>query len=196
MDIISAILILFLVMDPMGNIPCFLSILKDVEPKRRKFIVIRELFVALVVLVFFMFAGQYFLKLLRVTQSSLSIAGGIILFLIAIKLIFYGSARIFENDTVGEPLVVPLAIPLIAGPSAIAMVILFMAHNPEKWLQWLTALICAWAISGAILIFSEIIGRVLGNRILAAVERLTGMLLAVVSVEMFVSAVRNTFINN
>ena len=193
MDIISAILILFLVMDPMGNIPCFISILKEAEPARRKYIIIRELLVALIVLIFFMFAGQYFLKLLRVTQSSLSIAGGIILFLIAIKLIFYGSARIFEDDIVGEPLVVPLAIPLVAGPSAIAMVILFMAHNPEKWMQWLIALICAWAVSGVILIFSEMIGRLLGNRILAAVERLTGMLLAVVSVEMFVSAVQDTF---
>ena len=186
-------MLLFLVLDPIGNIPCFLAVLRGVSPERRRLVIIRELFIALAVLLIFMFAGKYILILLKISQSSLGIAGGIVLFLIAIKMIFAGSAEIFPNSLDGEPLVVPLAVPFVAGPSAITAVILLMAQEPAQWLEWLIALICAWILSGLILLFSEKIGHITGDRILIAVERLMGMLLSVVSVQMLVTGIRQSF---
>ena len=186
-------LLLFLVLDPIGNIPCFLAVLRGVSPARRRTVIIRELFIALAVLLIFMFAGKYILILLKISQSSLGIAGGIVLFLISIKMIFAGSAEIFPNSLDGEPLVVPLAVPFVAGPSAITAVILLMAQEPAQWLEWLIAPIFAWILSGLILLFSERIGRLTGDRILVAAERLMGMLLSVVSVQMLVTGIRQSF---
>jgi multiple antibiotic resistance protein len=193
MTIISAVILLFLVIDPIGNIPCYLSVLKGVDPARRRAVVIRELLIALVILIMFMFTGKYILKLLQISQSSLGIAGGIVLFLIAIKMIFSGSTEIFANSTDGEPLVVPLAVPFVAGPSAITTVILMMAKDSSLWGEWLVSLVIAWFLSGLILLFSEKIGQLLGNRVLIATERLMGMLLTVVSVEMLVTGIRQSF---
>lgn len=180
-------------MDPIGNIPCFLAVLRNVSPDRRRIVIIRELLIALAVLFLFMFTGKYILILLKISQSSLGIAGGIVLFLIAIKMIFAGSAELFPNTLEGEPLVVPLAVPFVAGPSAITAVILLMAQEPSHWFEWLIALVCAWVLSGLILLFSERIGRFTGDRILIAVERLMGMLLSVVSVQMLVTGIRQSF---
>jgi len=193
MSVISSVFLLFLVLDPIGNIPCFLGVLKGVNPDRRGAIIVRELLIALIILIIFMFTGKYILKLLQISQSSLGIAGGIVLFLIAIKMIFSGSTEIFANSTEGEPLIVPLAVPFVAGPSATAAVILMMAREPSRWVEWLVSLICAWVMSSAILLFSERIGRLAGNRILIAIERLMGMLLTVVSVEMLVTGIRQSF---
>jgi len=193
MSVVSAIFLLFLVLDPLGNIPFFVSGLKDVAPDRRSVVIMRELLIALLILMVFMFTGQHILNLLHVSQSSLGIAGGIVLFLIAIKMVFSRASEIFTSDADGEPFVVPLAVPLVAGPSAITAVILLMAREPSRWLEWTVALICAWAASGVILLFSGIIGRIAGNRILIATERLMGMLLAVVSVEMIVTGIRQAF---
>lgn len=193
MSVISAFFLLFLIFDPIGNIPCFLVVLKEISPDKRRAIIIRELLIALILLIVFMFTGKYILKLLQISQSSLGIAGGIILFLIAIKMIFSGATEIFVNSTEGEPLVVPLAVPFIAGPSAITAVILIMAQEPSRWDEWLVSLLCAWALSAAILLFSERIGRLVDNRVLTAIERLMGMLLTVVSIEIFVTGIRQSF---
>ena len=126
MDIISAATLLFLVMDPLGNIPVFLSVLDDVEPGRRTRVLIRELLLALVVLVAFLYAGQVMLGFLGLSEHSIRIAGGIILFLIALKMVFPVSRSAHTADEIqGEPLLVPLAIPMVAGPSAMAVVIRF-----------------------------------------------------------------------
>ena len=193
MAIISAIFLLFIVLDPIGNIPCYLSVLKDVDCTKRQAIIVRESLIALAILMLFMFTGKYILQLLQVSQSSLGIAGGIVLFLIAIKMIFSSSSELFANHSEKEPLVVPLAVPLVAGPSSISAVILMMAREPTRWIDWLIALICAWMISGIILLFSEKIGRFAGNRALVAVERLMGILLTVVSVEMIIVGIRQSF---
>lgn len=193
MTMASAVVLLFLILDPLGNIPCFLSVLRDVSPDRRRTIIIRELFIALIILLIFMFSGRYILRLLQISQSSLGIAGGIVLFLIAIRMIFSGSAEMLADHPDGEPLVVPLAVPLVAGPSAIAAVILMMAREPSRWVEWLAALICAWALTAVILLFSEKIGRLAGDRTLMAMERLMGLMLTVVSVEMLVTGIRQAF---
>jgi multiple antibiotic resistance protein len=190
MTLFTAAVLLFLVIDPFGNIPLFSSILKNVDHLKQRKIILRELFIALIVLIVFLFTGRYILGFLDISESSLSIAGGIILFLIAVKMIFLGSEKLFGDAPEGEPLIVPLAIPFIAGPSAIATVLLLMAREPSRWPEWLTALVCAWFFSAVILLFSNQISQLVGNKVLTAIERLMGMLLTMVAVEMFIKGLR------
>jgi multiple antibiotic resistance protein len=134
MSIFSAALLLFLVIDPFGNIPFFLSVLKHIEYQRQKWIILRELVIAFAVLVFFLFTGRYVLLLLDISAPALSMAEGIILFLIALKMIFFDSEEIFGKAPDGEPLIVPLAIPFIAGPSALATVLLLLSNQISRLL--------------------------------------------------------------
>ena len=193
MTVLAAILLLIIIMDPIGNVPVFLSILKNIPIERRRKIIIRELLIALVVLLFFMFIGRYILQLLQIEQSSLGIAGGIILFLIAIKMIFPGTKPMFTHDKKTEPLVVPLAVPMLAGPSAIAAVILFMAREPSRWIEWTFVVFVAFLVTGVILVSSETLGRKLGNRALIAIERLMGIILVMVSVDFILDGIKETF---
>ena len=193
MSMLSAALLLFLVLDPLGNIPLFLVALKNVDPAKHKRIIIRELLIGLLVLIFFLFMGRYFLVLMHVSKPALSISGGIVLFLIAIKMIFSGAEEVFGIGIEGEPFIVPLAIPLIAGPSAMATVLLLMAQEPARWLEWLAALLGAWALTVIILLFSKGLRRLLKTRGLIALERLMGMILTTVSVEMLVTGIRDSF---
>jgi multiple antibiotic resistance protein len=193
MSILSAIILLLLVLDPIGNVPLFLCALKPVPRVRHRRIIVRESCIGLVILMFFLFMGRYILTVLRISQSSLSIAGGIILFMIAIKMVFAGSEKIFGDKTSGEPFIVPLAIPLIAGPSAMSTVLLLMAREPSRWIDWFAALVIAWLVSMVVLLFSSRLSRLFGERGLTAVERLMGMILVTVAVEMFLDGVHASF---
>lgn len=194
MTILSAAILLFLVMDPFGNIPVFLVHLRGIPPKRQRRIVCREMLIALAVLVAFLFCGRLVLDVLHVTESSLGIAGGIILFMIAVNMVFSGSEQIFRGQGHdGEPFIVPLAIPLVAGPSSMATVMLLMARQPDRWPAWLMALVAAWMVGGLILLLSSWFSRMLGARGLTALERLMGLLLTTVAVEMFIQGVRRAF---
>ena len=193
MTITSAIFLLVLIMDPFANIPIFLALLKNVPASRRRIIIIRELLIALFVLLLFMFSGQYILQLLQISESSLGVAGGVVLFLISLKMIFSGSEDIFTNTPEGEPLVVPLAIPLIAGPSAIAAVILIMANDPNRWVDWGIALVMAWSLVGLILIFSEKFSRHISHKAFAAIERLMGILLTIIAIDMILDGIKKAF---
>lgn len=193
MTVLAAIFLLIIIMDPIGNVPVFLSILKNIPLERRKKIIIRELIIAFVILLFFMFIGRYLLQLLQIEQSSLGIAGGIILFIIAIRMIFPGTKPMFTHNEEAEPLVVPLAIPMLAGPSAIAAVILLMAQEPNRWIEWIFVVFVASLISGIILISSEALGSKLGNRALTAIERLMGIFLIMVSVDFILDGIKQTF---
>ena len=190
MTIFSAALLLFLVMDPFGNIPFFITALKNVDAHRHKKVIIRELLIALFVLVLFLFFGQYILKLLQISEPSLTIAGGIILFLIALKMIFPGPGGVFEENLGGEPFIVPLAIPYVAGPSALASVLLIMSREPGRWLDWLVALLLAWFCSGVIIFLSGSLRRYLGERGLIAMERLMGMILTTIAVQMLLTGIK------
>ena len=193
MTVLAAILLLLIIMDPIGNVPVFLSILRNIPIERRRIIIIRELLIALIILLFFMFVGRFILQLLEIEQSSLGITGGIILFIIAIRMIFPGTKPMFSHNEESEPLVVPLAIPMLAGPSAIAAVILFMAQEPNRWIEWTFVVFVASLISGIILISSEALGRKLGNRALTAIERLMGIFLIMVSVDFILDGIKLTF---
>ncbi len=189
MDVLSAIVTLFLVMDPLGNVPLFLSVLKGVPPARRQRVIVRELAIAYGVLVFFLLIGNAFLRFLGLDQEAVSIAGGIVLFIIAIRMIFPGEGGFTGGTPEGEPFVVPLAIPLIAGPSTLATLLLLDRSVPSATVTLLLVVTIAWAISGVILLSSTFLYRVLGERGLIAMERLMGMVLVMVAVQMLMDGV-------
>ena len=192
MAIASAAFLLFLVMDPLGNVPFFLSALAQVEPARRGRVIVRELLVAYAVLVVFLFLGSPLLQLMQVSEPALKIAGGVILFLIAVRMVFPSAGHAHE-DMDGEPFIVPLAIPYVAGPSAMATVILMMSQDPHRWPEWLAALTLAWLASAAIIAASGGLSRLLGRKGLVALERLMGMVLVAVAVQMFLDGLRVAF---
>ncbi len=190
MDTLSAFVTLLFVMDPLGNIPVFLAILKDVDPQRRQRILARELLIALVVLLLFLWCGGAVLDFLGLRQESISIAGAIILFLIALRMIFPSPHGIMGALPEGEPFIVPLAIPMVAGPSALAISMLLVTSNPGRMLDWTLALVGAWAAAAATLMCAPLLLRALGARGLIAVERLMGMILVMISVQMFFQGVQ------
>lgn len=193
---ISAAVLLFLVMDPLGNIPFFLSALKPVEPARQIRVIIRELLIALAVLVAFLFLGQYILNLLKISEPALTLSGGVILFLIALRMIFPSRETSMREDVTGEPFIVPLAIPYVAGPSALATELLLMSREPDRWPEWLGALGLAWSVSSAIILCSGFVSRVLGEKGMTALERLMGMILVAVSIQMVLDGVRKAMAPN
>ncbi len=191
MTTFSAIVLLFLIMDPIGNIPLFLSALKNVNEQRQKQIIIRELLIAWLVMIIFLFAGQHVLHLLNISEPSLTIAGGIILFLIAIRMIFPEYERKGEQLIDSEPFIVPLAIPSIAGPAALTSVLFIANRNPDRWPWWLLAITIACIASGIILFFASVLSRYLGKRGIIALERLMGLILVTISVQMFMTGITN-----
>jgi multiple antibiotic resistance protein len=178
MSVFSAAMLLFLVMDPFGNIPLFMTALQGIDSTRHTRIIIRELFIALGVLVLFLFTGQYLLNVFDISESALTAAGGTVLLLIAIKMIFPGPKGLAVEAPVGEPFIVPLAVPYVAGPSAMATVLLIMSREPGRWL-----------VSGLIISMSGVLARLLGQRVLIAIERLMGMLLVAVAIQMLMTGV-------
>ena len=185
----SAIVVLLLVVDPIGNIPIAVTLLRRVDPARRTRVVARECAIALAVLLVFVFAGEALLRLFGLTGTSLNIAGGVILFLIAIKMVFRSGGEIFGQLPEGEPFIVPLAIPSIAGPTAIATVVVLASSAPLRWPEWTIAVFVAVAVSFVVLAFADRIARALGERTLAALERLMGLVLTAIAVEMLLRGI-------
>jgi multiple antibiotic resistance protein len=196
MTTLSAALLLFLVMDPLGNIPLFLTTLKKVEPSLQRKVVLRELLIAFFVLVAFLFLGQYLMQLLNLSQTALTTAGGIILMMIAIKMIFPRNSSSNEEEIESEPFIVPLAIPAVAGPSAMATSLLMMSSDPSRWADWLLAVFVAWFATAIIIYFSSYFARFLGEKGLIAIERLMGMLLITVAVQMLLNGIADFVANN
>ncbi len=190
MSFLSATLILFFIMDPLGNIPIFHSILQKVPDQKRTGIIIRELIFAYLILLFFLMAGEPMLNLLGLKQSSLSITGGIVLFLIAIGMVYpqHGIKGDSEHE---DPFIVPLAMPLIAGPSAIAALLLMASRDPDRIGTWIGALSLAWGITFLILLLSGVMMRFVGKKGLRAMARLMGMLLIMMSVQMFLDGLES-----
>ncbi len=184
MTILSAALLLFLILDPLGNIPVFLSLLKPLAPKRQRIVLVRELLIALAVLMGFLWGGKYALELMHLRQESVAIAGGIVLFLIGIRMIFPRPEGLMGAVPDGEPFIVPMAIPLVAGPSGMAAVMLMGSNEPDRLGDWSLALLLAWGATAVILMSATLLYKLLGARALTALERLMGMLLVAISVQM------------
>jgi MarC family membrane protein len=189
MTIASAALLLFLILDPLGNIPVFLSLLRPLPAPRRRIVLVRELLIALAVLMLFLWGGKYALDLMHLRQESVSIAGGIVLFLIGLRMIFPPPEGLMGELPDGEPFIVPMAIPLVAGPSGMAAVMLMGSKDPDRLMDWSMALLIAWVATAAILFCATALYRWLGTRVLTAVERLMGMLLVAISVQMLLDGV-------
>lgn len=184
----SSVITLCLVMDPFGNIPLFVSALKKVAPERRKTVLIRELLIAMAITVAFLFLGKWFLRMFGINSFSMSIAGGIILFIISVKLVFSNEEETHTNPKEEEPFIVPLAIPLVAGPAVLSIVMIISAQQPNK-LVTLSAVLAASLINSAVLMLSSPITNLLGRRGLTAIERLSGMILVLMSVDMVMRGV-------
>lgn len=185
----SALVILLLVMDPVGNAALFVSLLRNVEPARRARVIVRECAIAYAVLLVFAFFGRALLDLMSISGPSLNIAGGVILFLIALRMIFQSSEGLFGEMPGGEPFIVPLAIPAIAGPAAIATVILMVSRAPGRLLEWCAAITVAMLVTLAFLLGAERIAKLAGERGLLAFERLMGLILTAIAVEMLLRGI-------
>src|SRR5690625_1051840 len=202
-SLLSAALLLFFVMDPFGNAPLAISLLRDVEKSRRRIVLMRELLIALGVLIFFPFFVEYMVRFMCLQQESgpiaggrqegaqvsLSIAGGIVLGFVGLRMLFPSKEGVLGHQVGGEPFIVPLAIPLIAGPSAMAMVIVMAKSNPGQMGMWFGALLLAWTATAVVMMASPLLLRVLRERGLTAIERLMGMVLIMLAVQMVINGI-------
>ncbi len=189
-EVSSAAATLFLIMDPLGNVPIFHALLSRVPPQRRRRVLARELCVALVVLLGVLFAGNAVLGFLGLSQPSLNISGGVLLFIIALRMIFPGRVEAAEEQGDEEPFIVPLAIPMLAGPSTIAVLLLLSSSRPDRLGQWSLALALAWLGSAALLLASPRLMALLGTRGSRALERLMGMILVTLATQMLLNGIR------
>lgn len=187
----SAVVILVLVMDPVGNIPLFVSVLRQVEPSRRARVILRECLIAFAVLMLFVFFGGMILGVLGLSDAALGIAGGLILFLVALRMIFRHPEGIFGDTAAAEPFIVPLATPAIAGPAAIATVMLLVSRAPQRLLEWCLAVAIAMLVTVAVLTAAERIAKLAGERGLLAFERLMGLILTAIAVEMLLRGIES-----
>ena len=190
---LSALVLLLLVLDPLGSLPIFSSVMQGVAPERRRRVALREGVLAFGVLLAFMLGGQGFLSLMRLSERSLEVAGGVILLIIAIRMIFTGGGEVYASDGQGEPFIFPLAVPLMAGPSAMATVLLLASRQPERLLAWVGALTLAMAVSTGVLLSAQGIRRWLGASLVVAIEKLMGLVLTAVAVEMILAGLKRYF---
>jgi MarC family membrane protein len=187
---LSATILLVLITDPIGNIPIFANALKHVAPERRPRVILREILIAFALLLTFMFVGETFLRVMNLSELSLQIGGGVILFLIALRMVFPPPSSGAEEEQMAEPLIVPLAVPAIAGPSALATVLLLVSQQPERRMEWIGALCVTMLVSAIVLVSAERIQRIIGTRLVTAVERLMGLVLVSVAVEMLLRGLK------
>ncbi|MFN3417193.1 MAG: MarC family protein [Caldimonas sp.] len=192
-NFLSALILLLLVLDPFGSLPIFISVLRGVPPERRTRVAVREVLIAFVVLLGFMFAGGAFLKLMHLSERSLEVAGGVILLIIAIRMIFASGGEIYAAGTGREPFIFPLAVPLLAGPSAMATVLLLASRQPERLLEWVGALSVAMLVCGAVLLAADRLRRLLGDSMVSAIEKLMGLVLTAIAVEMILAGLKRYF---
>lgn len=190
---LSAFILLLLVLDPLGSLPIFIPIMRGVPPERRRRVALREVSIAFCVLLAFMFLGNGFLRVMHLSERSLEVAGGVILLMVAIRMIFSHEGGVYGTPEGKEPLIFPLAVPLLAGPSAMATVLLLASRQPGQVLEWIAALTCAMAVSGAVLILCDRIRRWVGDSVVSATEKLMGLVLTAIAVEMILAGLKRYF---
>ncbi len=190
---LSAFILLLLVLDPLGSLPVFIPLMRDVAPARRRRVAVREVLIAFSVLFVFMFFGDVFLRVMRLSERSLEVAGGVILLMVAIRMIFSHEGGVYGMPDGKEPFIFPLAVPLLAGPSAMATVLLLASRQPDKLMSWVGALCGAMAVSGAVLLLCERIRKLLGDSVVSALEKLMGLVLTAIAVEMILAGLKQYF---
>jgi len=189
-EFVSAVVLLLLVTDPFGNVPLVNAMLAGVPAPRRRLVILRECTIAFALLITFMLFGHKFLEVMHLSQTSLSIAGGVILFMIAIRMVFPRPEGALGGQPAGEPFIVPLAIPFIAGPSALATVMLMATRDPSKLAMWALAITVTMVLVCVILLVGERLQRLMGDRLMQAIERLMGLILTAMAVEMLLGGIR------
>jgi MarC family membrane protein len=193
-NFLSALVLLLLVLDPFGSLPIFISVMRNVAPERRRRVALRESAIAFGVLLLFMVSGQAFLSLMHLSERSLEVAGGVILLIISIKMIFASGGELYPSEgETREPLVFPLAVPLLAGPSAMATVLLLASRQPERLWHWIAALTVAMAVSAVVLLGADRIRRWIGGSMVHAIEKLMGLVLTAIAVEMILAGLKRYF---
>ncbi|MEP6739469.1 MAG: MarC family protein [Caldimonas sp.] len=190
---LSAFILLLLVLDPFGSLPIFIPVMRTVRADRRALVAIREVVIAFAVLCAFMFFGEAFLRVMHLSERSLEVAGGVILLMVAIRMIFSQAGGVYGVTDEREPLIFPLAIPLLAGPSAMATVLLLASRQPDQVGEWIGALACAMAVSGAVLLGCNRLRRLLGDSVVSALEKLMGLVLTAIAVEMILAGLKRYF---
>ena len=191
---LSAFVLLLLVLDPLGSLPIFISVMRSVDPARRTRVALRETAIAFGVLAAFMFSGRGFLSLMHLSERSLEVAGGVILLLIAMRMIFQSGGEIYAGDgKPREPLIFPLAVPLLAGPSAMATVLLLASRQPDRMADWIGALSAAMAVSALVLLSADRLRKLLGHSLVSAIEKLMGLVLTAIAVEMILAGLKRYF---
>ena len=190
---LSALVLLLLVLDPFGSLPIFISVMRNVAPERRTRVAVRESVLAFGVLLVFMLAGQAFLALMRLSERSLEVAGGVILLIIAIRMIFSLGGVYAADAKAREPFIFPLAVPLLAGPSAMATVLLLASRQPERLFDWVGALTVAMLVSAAVLLGADRIRHWIGSSMVSAIEKLMGLVLTAIAVEMILAGLKRYF---
>jgi MarC family membrane protein len=192
-NFLSAFILLLLVLDPLGSLPIFIPIMRDVPRERRTWVALREVGIAFCVLAAFMFLGERFLHVMRLSERSLEVAGGVILLIIAIRMIFSREGGVYGVPEGREPFIFPLAVPLLAGPSAMATVLLLASRQPDRMPSWVGALAAAMAVSGVTLLMCDGIRRLLGDSVVSALEKLMGLVLTSIAVEMILAGLKRYF---
>jgi small neutral amino acid transporter SnatA (MarC family) len=190
-ELLSATVLLILVTDPFGNVPLVVAALREVPRERRLKVVVRECLIAYLLLLVFLFGGKSFLELMHLSETSVSIAGGVILFLIALRMVFPSAGGVFGDGGTGEPFIVPLAIPAIAGPSALATVMLLASRSPGSLGMLVIAVSITMAVGVVVLASADRVQRVIGEHGVLALERLMGLVLTALAVEMLLSGIRS-----
>lgn len=194
-NFVSALILLLLVLDPLGSLPICIPIMREVPKERRARVAMREVTIAFLVLLGFMFTGEGFLRVMHLSERSLEVAGGVILLMVAIRMIFNSQGESVYGVVPGkEPLIFPLAVPLMAGPSAMATVLLLASRQPEKIWHWIGALAVAMWICGLTLLMAERIRKLLGDSVVAAIEKLMGLVLTAIAVEMVLAGLKRYFV--
>jgi MarC family membrane protein len=191
---LSAFILLLLVLDPLGSLPVFIPIMRGVPQERRRLVAVREVSIAFCVLLAFMFLGNGFLRVMHLSERSLEVAGGVILLMVAIRMIFSAEGGVYGTPDGKEPLIFPLAVPLLAGPSAMATVLLLASRQPGRVMEWIGALACAMLVSGAFLMLCDRIRRLLGDSVVSALEKLMGLVLTAIAVEMVLAGLKRYFL--
>jgi MarC family membrane protein len=192
-EILSSVFLLLLVLDPLGNVPFVLSLLRGMPAERKRRIILRECAIATGVLILFLFVGDWLLAAMHLSNPALEISGGLILFLIALRMVFPPAGHeVAETEPRPEPFIVPLAVPMIAGPSALAMVLLASRQSGDV-LTWVGAVLLASAVNAAILLISDPLARLFGRSGMEAMERLMGLILTTMAVQMLISGIKVAF---
>ncbi|KAF3362954.1 hypothetical protein PHSC3_000488 [Chlamydiales bacterium STE3] len=189
MTLFNLAFMLFLIMDPIGNVSSYLNLVHELPRKRQNWIVIREMLIALGFMLLFNTIGEYIFDILQISDTAIRLSSGLILFLVAIKILFPSFDSPRANLPKGEPFVIPLAIPLIAGPSLLATIMLY-AHDIPSIPLMVGAIFLAWVAASAVLLASPFLKRVLTHNGLMACERLMGMILVLLAIQRFAEGVQ------